>query len=200
MKIVTFISKDFQENTYFLIDNNEAIIIDPGINIELIKPFILKKKLKIKYVLLTHGHYDHIVSTAAFDVVIYAHEQERLLIEDAKMNLSIFALNKKIILKNVKYYTDPIFELDNFKIFHTPGHTAGSVIIKTGNYLFTGDTLFLDTVGRSDLPTGDAEKLQQSLTIFDRFDKKTICYPGHGKPFRLLDAYKYNYFLSKKRI
>lgn len=200
MKIVTFISEDFQENTYFLINNNDAVIIDPGLKIESIKPFISKEKLKIKYVLLTHGHYDHIASAASLPVLFYAHEDEKLLMEDGEINLSVYVKNKNITLKNIRYFSGEKYEMDNFEIYHTPGHTAGSVIIKAGNNLFTGDTLFLDTVGRTDLPTGDARKLQQSLEIFDSFDKNIMCFPGHGKPFKLSDAYKYNYFLSEKRV
>ncbi len=199
MEVLTFISDDFQENTYFLIDNKNLIIIDPGVDFKLIKSEISKNKFIIKYILLTHGHYDHIISAAGLDAVIYAHENEKILIEDAELNLSVYAINNKIILKNVNYYTGPKYELDNFEIFHTPGHTDGSVIIKSGNNLFTGDTLFFNTVGRTDLPTGDSLKLQESLEIFKKFSKNTICYPGHGAPpFLLGDAFKQNYFLKNR--
>lgn len=190
MEIVTFVSSDFQENTYFLIKNNELIIIDPGIDEEKIKSEIKKRDLKLKYVLLTHGHYDHILSAPAIDTIVYAHEDEKMLLQDAELNLSIYISNRKIILKNVKYFTGGFFELDNFEIFHTPGHTAGSVVIKIDNNLFTGDTLFLDTVGRTDLPTSNAKRLQESLKIFKNYDKNTMCYPGHGQSFKLSDAFK----------
>ncbi|MBP7792390.1 MAG: MBL fold metallo-hydrolase [Candidatus Goldbacteria bacterium] len=197
MEIIHFTTEDFGENTYFLINNGELVIIDPGINAELLKSEISKRNLKIKYVLLTHGHYDHILSAPYLNAVLCAHEDEKILIEDAELNLSVYATNKKIILKNVKYFSGENYEIENFEIFHTPGHTAGSVIIKTGNNLFTGDTLFYDTVGRTDLPTGDAVKLRESLKIFKNFDKKTVCYPGHGNSFLLSDAFRYNYFLSR---
>lgn len=198
MEILTFVSDDFQENTYFIIDNNEVVIIDPGIDAIKIKSEISKRNLKIKYTLLTHGHYDHILSAAALDSVIYAHEDEKIILEDPEINLSLYISSKKLILKNVKYFTGSKFELDNFEIFHTPGHTSGSVIIKIYNNLFTGDTLFLDTVGRTDLPSGDMNKLLNSLKIFHRFDKNIICYPGHGNFFMLSDALKYNYFLQNQ--
>ncbi len=193
MEVITLISEDFQENTYLLIKGSDAVIIDPGINPTILKSEISNKNLKIKFILLTHGHYDHIASAASLSDSVYAHEDEKLLIEDEEMNLSVYVINKKIILKNVKYFSGNKYEIEDFEIFHTPGHTAGSVIIKINNYLFTGDTLFLDTVGRSDLPTGDARKLQQSIKIFNKFDKNTLCYPGHGQSFRLSEAFKYNY-------
>jgi len=195
MQVVTLTSDGFQENTYILILDKEIIIIDPGVEKDKIKSELLKYNKKLKYILLTHGHYDHILSANFFNTLIYAHEDEKLLIEDEEMNLSILLMNKKLILKNVKYYSGGKFEIDNFEVYHTPGHTSGSVIIKYGNNLFTGDTLFLNTVGRSDLPTGNSKILQKSLQIFKCFDKRTICYPGHGNPFKLEDAFKYNYFL-----
>jgi len=85
--------------------------------------------------------------------------------------------------------------MDGIEFFHVPGHTAGGVLIKIEDALFTGDTLFYDTVGRTDFFSGDPVQLRNSLKIFGRFSKDTVCYPGHGQPFCLRDAFDVNYFL-----
>jgi glyoxylase-like metal-dependent hydrolase (beta-lactamase superfamily II) len=172
------------------------VVIDPGASILEMRSIIANLKSSVKYALLTHGHYDHIISALVLGAPVYAHEAEKSMLEDPKINLSSH-IRQNIILKNVNYFRGKTRKLDEFEIFHTPGHTAGSVIIKTGTNLFTGDTLFLDTVGRTDGPTGDAKQLKASLKIFDSFDKDLMCYPGHGEPFLLSEAYEANYFLKK---
>jgi hydroxyacylglutathione hydrolase len=195
MEIITLISDDFEENTYILEYRGNAVVIDPGADANILKSKIQDLKLNLKYILLTHGHYDHILAAQALNAPIYAHENEKNMLEDPSVNLSARVIKPPLSFKNVNYYKNNPYKLDTFEIFHTPGHTAGSVVIKEGNDLFTGDTLFIDTVGRTDMPTGDSKKLKESLKIFNSFDKNTMCYPGHGEPFILKDAYKNNYFL-----
>lgn len=196
MQIVTVTSPDFQENTYLVVRDSQAVVIDPGSDAAEIKSQILNHKSQIKYILLTHGHYDHILGASAMAAPIYAHEAEKQMIETPEINLSSFVAGDRISIKGVNYFGGAVHKMDEFEFYHTPGHTAGCVVIKAGNNLFTGDTLFEDTVGRTDVPTGDSKELRKSLKIFDSFDKNLMCYPGHGAPFLLADAYKVNYFLK----
>jgi hydroxyacylglutathione hydrolase len=196
MNIKTLVSDAFEENTYIISDNTASVVIDPGADVAAIQSKIQNLNSKIKYILLTHGHYDHIISALALGAPVYAHENEKRMLEDASINLSSH-IRQNIILKGVNYFKGNSYKLDEFEFFHTPGHTAGGVVIKSGNNLFTGDTLFLDTVGRTDGPTGDAKQLRNSLKVFDSFDKGLMCYPGHGEPFKLGEAYEANYFLKK---
>jgi len=194
MQIKTLVSDAFEENTYIIEDNGSIAVIDPGASILELRSIIANMKSTLKYTLLTHGHYDHILSAMALGAPIYAHENEKRMLEDSGVNLSS-RIGQKIVLKGVNYFKGDKFTLDEFEFYHTPGHTAGGVVIKTGNNLFTGDTLFLDTVGRTDTPTGDPKLLQKSMKVFDSFDKGLTCYPGHGELFLLTDAYAVNYFL-----
>ncbi len=197
MDITTLVSDTFEENTYLLIDGSNAVVIDPGASVMEIQSFLASREAKIKYILLTHGHYDHILAARQLNAPIHAHENEKKMLEDPNTNLSARIIKPALSLKNVNYYRGSAHKIDTFEIFHAPGHSAGSVVIKEGNDLFTGDTLFMDTVGRTDAPTGDSKSLKESMKVFEKFDNGLMCYPGHGEPFKLAEAYKINYFLNR---
>lgn len=197
MEIKTITSELIMENTYIVKRESDIIVIDPGCSPEQLHSQISNFKSQIKYVLLTHGHYDHTASLENFDKSkIYAHIDEKPLIENPEYNMSAYA-GKPVKYTGINYYAGKIHEMDGIKFYHVPGHTAGGVIIEMENFLFTGDTLFADTVGRTDIPTGDSDKLRKSLEVFDSFDKNIICYPGHGSRFSLANAFKTNYYLFR---
>lgn len=197
MRILTVTDNQYGENCYIVLLNDFIYIIDPGIDIAAVKTVIERERLPVKAVFLTHGHYDHTISACSFgNTPIYAHATERELLEDPAINLSSYT-GSPVSVKPVNYYNGETYSMDGFEFIHTPGHTAGCVVIKIDNSLFSGDTLFGDTVGRTDLPTGDSKILQKSLKLFDAFDKNLMVYPGHGEEFLLGDAYKQNYFLRK---
>lgn len=188
--MIKTIINEFAENTYVIKEKNEAVIIDPGANIDEIKAFIDENSLVVKYVLLTHGHFDHIFSIneviESFDCDVYCHESERDFMFDPNLNLSSMTY-KKITVKNkskVKTYKDEDeFELqfNNVKVIHNPGHTRGSSSFQYKKSVFVGDTLFKDGVGRTDLPTGSQSALERSINkLLNKFSANTILYPGHG--------------------
>jgi len=206
MKILTVVENSYEENTYIVIDEKEVVVIDPGAPFEKIRSAVNEQQPTVTGVLLTHGHGDHILALNNFKKeIIYAHEDEKTVLENPQKNLaammggdlSITGINffkgDKYILKlNVQSL---IFK--GIEIYHTPGHTPGSCIIKIGDNIFSGDTLFEDTVGRTDFPGGNAKKLKQSIKIFGTFDRGCMVYPGHGTPFTLEQAYKVNFYLNR---
>lgn len=196
MKVHTLISDDYGENTYIAeTGSNKAVIIDPGAVYESIKELLDTNCLLAEYVFLTHGHYDHIISAHNFSPLkIYAHISEKELIQTPAYNLSSY-MSSGIALSNINYVEGEDGFLNGFRYIHTPGHTGGCMILIKDGCLFSGDTLFYDTVGRTDLPSGNPRALKESLKVFDKLDKDLLVYPGHGEPFKLIDAYKYNYFL-----
>lgn len=196
MKVHTLVSEDYGENTYIAeTGTNKAVIIDPGADYESIKGVLAANNLSAEYVFLTHGHYDHIISAHNFEPsIIYAHISEKELIQTPAYNLSSY-MGSGISLKNINYIEGEEGFVKGFKYMHTPGHTGGCMIIIKDDCLFSGDTLFYDTVGRTDLPSGNPRMLKESLKVFERLDKNLIVYPGHGQPFTLKDAYGSNYFL-----
>ena len=190
--MVKAIFNEFAENTYILSENNQAYIIDPGSNYQAMHEYIEEEKLEILGVLLTHGHYDHICGLndllEAFDAPIYIHELERDFLFDPSLNLSnLMASRFKIKDKHRVHSIDEphSFSLgvETIKVYATPGHTRGGLSFYYKGMLFSGDALFKENIGRTDLPTGDQHILEQSiLKIYETFSDNTLVYPGHG-PF-----------------
>lgn len=195
MEIFSAADGRFGENGYIVHEKDAAYVIDPGFNGQAIKKYIIDNKLDVTAIFLTHGHYDHISSIVDFPgIITYAHKEEKELLADPDRNLSSFT-GEQIRAVNVSFFSGESSEIEGFRIYHTPGHTQGSVIITRGNFIFSGDTLFEDSVGRCDLPSGDGIKLKETLKIFKTFHQDSTVYPGHGKPFALKKAFQYNYFL-----
>lgn len=197
-------------NTYILKDDNsnDAIIVDPGDNASsrLIN-HIKKIGVNIIAIFLTHAHYDHI--TALEDVVnafpnatTYISDDEIDILDNPKYNLTIF-LEKKI-----QYMPKNIVALADYEEIHllgktivmikTPFHTKGSACfyIKEDKILFSGDTLFYSSIGRTDLPSGSEKTISKSLKKLIALPKDTIIYPGHGSKTTLEREIKYNTYLK----
>ena len=156
---------DFAENSYILHDSVEAYLIDPGSNTSALRETVDERGLTVKGILLTHGHYDHVNGVNSlletYDVPVYIHESDRDFLFDPGLNLSIhmggasqrFKLESKD--KLVTFTEKDTFQLgsETITVSHTPGHTRGCVLFHYKDIIFTGDTLFRETVGRTDLPT-----------------------------------------------
>ena len=189
--MVKAIINKFAENTYIIVEKKEAIIIDPGASISEIKDYLTSNELTLKYVLLTHGHVDHIICVndliEEYNIDVYLHELERDFLFDPNLNLSGI-MYEKIVVKqknNVKTFTESTtFDIGehNIEVLHLPGHTRGCSSFKYKNFVFVGDTIFGDGVGRTDLPTGSNTALEISINkLLNSYKDNTILYPGHGK-------------------
>jgi glyoxylase-like metal-dependent hydrolase (beta-lactamase superfamily II) len=177
-------------NCYILAaqEGGSAIIIDPGAQGRKIRKVLDKFKLKPAFIINTHGHFDHIGADNDFDVPVYAHKLDAPLLRDAILNMSgLFAL-PSVVKSEVKVLDDnQEIELDGIKlkVMHLPGHTAGGIGLALEKPLktivFTGDTLFCNGIGRSDLSGGSPEALAKSIRerLFTLPDETKI-YPGHG--------------------
>ena len=204
--MIKVIINDYAENTYIINEKEKAYIIDPGTNYKEIKDYIDKKNFIIQGILLTHGHIDHIASVndivADYDTKIYIHELERDFLLNPDKNLSGLAF-KRFIVKNessiITFRGDEKlkFGKESIRVIFTPGHTKGSVCFKYKKYLFSGDTLFKGSIGRSDLPTSNTLDIQKSIKyIIQVCSDNTIVYPGHGHFTTILDEKKENPFIK----
>lgn len=183
-------------------ETKEAFIIDPGEEAERIEQKLQEEQLELKAILLTHGHFDHMMAVNELlekhRVEVYIGENELELLGDPYQNCSGSMLNRPYIAKAHKTLRDnDILELAGMtiKVLYTPGHTSGGVCyyLETENVLFSGDTVFCQSVGRSDLPTGNGRVLQESIR------KKIVplpedmqIFPGHGDSTILSYEKQYN--------
>lgn len=171
-------------NCYIVVSQKgNGFIIDPGDDAKEIKAFLSKQHIAAKFIVNTHGHIDHIKADADLGLPVYAHEAEREMISEPEKNVmtSFFGSFKPVIPMRLLKDGDTI-ELDEmvFKVIHTPGHTMGSICLFGDRVLFSGDTLFKDGVGRTDIPGSSYESLQGSLKKLALLPEVVKVYPGHG--------------------
>ena len=177
-------------NCYILGDGGEGAVIDPGTPAQEIVETVEKLGLKIKYILLTHAHIDHMLSVdkvrVLLDAPVLVHEKDAPSMSHDWYNGSyLFGASEKFEDADILLKDNDVLEVGGLEleILHTPGHTPGGICIKAGNLLFTGDTLFRMSVGRTDLGNGDPEELMDSLrNKLMRLEDDLVVYPGHGMP------------------
>ena len=187
-------------NCYIVMDEEtkEAVVLDPGGDVDDIEKVLQSLGAKVKYIALTHGHFDHTTGVDGLEAI-------------TKAEVAIGKEDNEMILKDVQYYGPFIeggaditlnhgdalkFGKHTMKVIHTPGHTPGGVCFLIENMLFSGDTLFKGSIGRSDLAGGDGETLIRSIK--ERLvvlPKETIVYPGHGPSTTIGDEERCNPFL-----
>jgi len=179
-----------QANCYILAadGNSRAVIIDPGAEARKIRRVLEKYKLKPGLIINTHGHYDHIGCDDKFGVPVYVHSKDLSMLKDPRLNLSaLFALSYSPGSEIRTLEEDSIIELDGIqlKVKHIPGHTCGGIALllekPAGKIVFSGDSLFYQGIGRSDLEGGDEslliKNIQEKLLTLP---EDTLVYPGHG--------------------
>jgi len=174
-------------NCYILGDEGEGAVIDPGVGYKEIVQVLEAQKLALKYIILTHAHIDHILHMeellGACGGRVVIHEEDAPLLGNAMLNGSVlFGLNKIFREADVRVKDGDSLELGGVRlqILHTPGHTPGSICVKVGDSLFSGDTLFKLGVGRTDLGAGDQTRLMNSLKKLMKLNDQLQVYPGHG--------------------
>lgn len=177
-------------NGYIISTGSQALIIDPGGEPEKIHSYITDEGLKPMAILLTHAHFDHIGGLEAirhdYHIDVYIHEREKEWLMDPKLNGSsrfmfgeITAKPADKIIRIGKHEHGPF----KFEIIHTPGHSPGSVtfIFEEEQFMISGDVLFQNGIGRTDLPGGDIKTLENSIrNQLYHMPSDMIVYPGHG--------------------
>lgn len=181
-----------QTNCYLLTNGDRCLAIDPGDEPQKVLSFLEAQGLTLEAILLTHGHFDHVgaVKTLA-----------------AETDCRVFLCEKDLALPGAMtagplYHTDFYGEGDqltlaglNFEVLHTPGHTPGSVCLRFGQHLFSGDTLFKGSCGRTDFPGSNPADMVQSLLRLALLEDSLKVYPGHGGSTTISEEKRYNPYL-----
>lgn len=197
-----------QTTCYVVSSQGRAVIVDPAANATKIIQYLGTKKLIPEAILLTHGHFDHIGAVnelaAKYRLPIYAHKSEKEYFDQPEVNLSTMMYQPFVLSEDLDYHWladgATLTCLDTqVKIFHVPGHTSGSLCyyFVKDRMVFTGDTLFKQSIGRTDFIYGNHQQLvtgirQKLLTLPD----DTLVYPGHGDCTTVADEKRNNPFLN----
>jgi hydroxyacylglutathione hydrolase len=201
-EVVRHICGTWKENCYVVLSRSthDGVIIDPGSEVEEIWSTVCHRRVRIRAILLTHAHYDHVDGLWTIrqrtEAPIFIHKSDAMLLKSA----NAYAVAWKLPVIKIPS-VDTLLAGDEtlgfgalaVNVMHLPGHSLGSVGYAIGNMLFVGDTLLTQTVGRVDLPGGDEQALGRSIhKIVSWMTPQSIVYPGHGDPFDLRFMLKNN--------
>ena len=192
MTITTLPLGMLQTNCYILAQEERCLVIDPGDEAEKVLAFLEQNGLTLEAVLLTHGHFDHVGAVKELA---------------ADTDCRVFLCEEDLALPGAMtagplYHTDFYSDGDSltlagmaFEVLHTPGHTPGSVCLRFGEHLFSGDTLFAGSCGRTDFPGSSPSDMYHSLKRLSQLEDNLKVYPGHGETTTIGEEKRYNPYL-----
>ena len=206
MKIDTVIVGPLQVNCYVIYGekNPDAIIVDPGDEPEKILRHVKSRGLKISTIVCTHGHFDHTGGIYALreksGAKVLLHIDELPVYLSAESQGAVWGFNitqpphpDQFVQDGDEITTGDITVM----VMHTPGHSPGGICLATERTVFTGDTLFAGSVGRTDFPGGSIEKLKISFKKIMSLPPETVLYPGHGNWTTVADEWRQNFFVHE---
>lgn len=197
MDIMKFVLGDYRSNCYIVSENGKALIIDPGYESDEVINYIKNSQLTIQGIYLTHGHVDHVGGVKQlkelFKTTVYAPKKDEIWFHVGPYNRWGYEIPVDVWVNDM----DQIQFLDQiFTVYETPGHSPGSTILLTDKTLFSGDTLFFQSIGRTDIPFSDSMTIYQSVKrIYNLLSDDVAVYPGHGKPTTIGHEKKFNPFV-----
>lgn len=199
MKIRRFVEGPVMTNMYVVSDeNNEGFLVDCAYPSDRVKQYIEDNNIKINFIIQTHTHFDHVLGLEYFknlyDVNVYASEDSKEIANDKDYNLA-YSYDVNVPIDN--YLKDGVvFSKYNILAIKTPGHTLDSMSYKVGDVLFSGDTLFKQSIGRTDFPGGNYNQIIDSIkNKFSKFDGDTKVLSGHGEETTISYEFNNNPFL-----
>ena len=203
MEIIPYFGEGFDCNSYLIADKKEAVLIDCAVSYARIMSDLERLGVSLKYIVLTHGHFDHISTldeireNTGASVVI--HDKDAEMLTDAYKNGYADFFNGDFAVSPADKTVsdgDVISAGDiELTVIHTPGHSKGSMCLECGDVLFTGDTLFAGNIGRSDLYGGNGRTILNSLKMLAGLRPELAIYPGHGPVSSIEREVRCNYYI-----
>lgn len=188
----TFPLGDYQTNCYLVrqAGQTQCVLIDPGYAADFLLDTLNAKELELSAIALTHGHFDHVGAVRN----LAAETGCRVYLSGDELSLPPAITAGRLYCTDL--YTDRFTAAGiPFTVLKTPGHTPGSVCLRTGSLLFSGDTLFAGSCGRTDLPGGNPADMRASLKLLAAIPENLTVYPGHGEATTLDAEKRYNPYL-----
>ena len=183
-----------------------AVLVDPPRQADDVDAVLKAQDLRLQLILLTHGHFDHIFGVDAlrdrYGVPAAIHEADADMLVDPVKNASMLFFGERHIYRPADRLLRDGDEIavgaSTIRVMHTPGHSPGSVCYCMGRDYITGDTLFRESIGRTDLPGGDWETMRHTLDRFGDWSDRIRIYPGHGESSGMAHEKKYNPYLQRR--
>jgi len=201
MRIIRIPVGPLQTNCYIVYDGNSSLVIDPGDEPDIILDEIKKNSLSVDYIIITHAHFDHIGAVPeikeATSAKIALHPDELILYESAPEQATLWGFELPAMPSPDIFIEDGSkIEIGSMtlRVMHTPGHSPGGISLYGDGFVFTGDTLFAGSVGRTDFFGGSIERLKESFRRLLSLPPETIIYPGHGESSKIGIERKENLF------
>ncbi len=207
MNVISITLGPLHTNCYIIYGNdNKAAVIDPAFFADRIQRVLDEKELVLDKILLTHAHFDHIMATEGLrqsGAELYLHIEDEEMLNDPRINSMLEFTGREMSFKKAEHLLKDgdVIDIGGEKItvLHTPGHTKGSVCYISDKYIFSGDTLFKDGVGRCDLYGGSYDTLLYSLKKLAALPKDYTVLPGHGERTTLLHEKNNNIYMKTLR-
>ena len=209
LNVTTLPLGDYRTNCYIITDasSGETAVVDPGEYSPALRKALLSRGVtRLKYILLTHGHFDHICGVYAlkenFGGEVLIHADDRICLESTEWSLcdSVEGYSQTVMSPDREISEGDVISLGEtgLSVMHTPGHTRGGVCYMGDGKMFTGDTLFKVGIGRTDLPGGHLRTLVNSLRRIGSLNEDYVIYPGHGESTTLSYELTQNSLLRSK--
>ena len=198
MKITKFPLGSIKSNCYIVHEGQKAFAIDPGYENNELIPYLKGKGLTLESIYITHGHYDHVGGVKQlkdiFDCAVYAPLKDKIWMIQSPYNQVGHIIPVDVWVADLD---DVTLIGNNFKVYETPGHSEGGTVLSHNQILFSGDTLFYQSIGRTDIPFSNSQDIYKSIKrIYSLFDDDVIVYPGHGRQSTIGHEKKYNPFVK----
>lgn len=193
----------YEANCVILWNGEDALVLDPGQDAEFLLAFLSGRSLKLRAILLTHGHFDHVNGIPGIleknpEVPVYAHPSDWVMFgHPMNRNPPDYpGVGRPSNLHDIRDIVKD-FPAFGFEVLETPGHTPGSVCVKAGSLLLSGDTLFAGSCGRTDFPGGSMADMRRSLASLAKLPPETVVVPGHGPSTTIAREVASNPFMER---